>query len=187
MHSVNFTLLFSICLGLGSCANILVVPLVSQSHFRLFEHIFNALVDKGHNLTVISFYKTKEPISNYRDINLSTGDGFEYVSLALDSSKKSRPKLWRSILVCPYFAEKFCEKILQNRNLHSFLKENNTYDLVMVEMFYANCILGIVKKFQAPVVGKLMFRNWKTYKNRKETGILCYWNWNLWFSVKTKI
>lgn len=49
-----------------------VLPFGTKSHFAIGHAIVKALVDAGHEATVISPYPMKKPMKNYRDI--STAD-----------------------------------------------------------------------------------------------------------------
>lgn len=46
-----------------------VLPMGSNSHFAIGNSIIKALVEAGHEATVIAPYPQKKPMKNYRHIN----------------------------------------------------------------------------------------------------------------------
>jgi len=56
-------------------ANILVfAPMPFKSHFTGFRPLFKELASRGHNLTVVSTFPLKTPLSNYTDIPISINE-----------------------------------------------------------------------------------------------------------------
>lgn len=48
-----------------------VLPFPSKSHWFIGHEIIKALVDAGHEATVLAPYPLKEPIRNYEEIDIS--------------------------------------------------------------------------------------------------------------------
>lgn len=61
-----------LCLAVGcNSHNILVfLPLPGWSHYVQVQPIFQALAERGHNLTVLSPFPPKKPIKNFNHIYL---------------------------------------------------------------------------------------------------------------------
>lgn len=137
------------------CYNILVIfPHIGRSHFLCFENLFKTLASKGNNVTVISFFPQTEAVRNYRDIvitddKINSGMGV----LSADMIRHPKHEMYAGMHLIAGFADISCSSILSNKNLHTFLKENNKFDLVMVELFNTNCHLGLAKQFGAPMIG----------------------------------
>lgn len=56
-------------------ANILVfAPMPFKSHFTGFRPLFKELASRGHNLTVVSTFPLKTPLTNYTDIPISINE-----------------------------------------------------------------------------------------------------------------
>lgn len=152
----SFLLIISFKLKVLQCSNILVLATVTaKSHLTIYENLLKELARKGHNLTVISYYPQKEPIPNYRDVCISTGDNYENRRVPLGLPGNTKLSMWLGIFGVAELAHVTCPKLLSHKNVHNFLRENNTFDLILFESFNTNCDLGIAKKFKAPIVGKL--------------------------------
>lgn len=156
----TFRLLFSLVINffISVCEshNILVIfPHFGKSHFIVFEGLFKNLASKGHNVTVISFFPQKTPIPNYRDITITTDDGMTGLGLlTFDMFGHPKHVMYTGADFAGKAGNYACKIFLPHPNLQSFLKENNTFDLVFVELFNTNCHLGLANKFKAPIIGK---------------------------------
>lgn len=57
------------------CENILVfAPMPFKSHFNGFQPLFKELANRGHNLTVMSTFPLKKPLTNYTDIPITVNE-----------------------------------------------------------------------------------------------------------------
>lgn len=135
--------------------NILVLfPHYGKSHFVLYEDLFKQLAERGHNVTVISYFPQKKPLPNYRDVTLNLLNESTQSGLAFNDLANSRFKYYGGISILSFYAEKYCDSGFLTKDFQSFLKENNKYDLLLVQIFNSECFMGLAKKFEAPVVGK---------------------------------
>lgn len=152
--SLKIFILLSFCACYCVGFNILVVfPHSGMSHFKAFEPLFKALAEKGHNVTVISYFPQKKPIPNYRDVYLQNPFiGVE--ALTMDELPRSRLVHYTGPLMISYFGQIDCAKGLQNDNFVKFLREDNKFDVILGEVFNTNCFMGLVKKYKAPLIGK---------------------------------
>ncbi|KAG5887589.1 hypothetical protein JTB14_025748 [Gonioctena quinquepunctata] len=67
--SLNSLLIIVSVIELGDGLNILVImPNMGRSHQLVYEPMFEQLVRRGHNLTVITAFPRKNTIPNWRDI-----------------------------------------------------------------------------------------------------------------------
>lgn len=157
MNVVNiFFVLISVLVPFSKCYNILVIfEIILPSHFKLFSSLFTSLASRGNNVTVISFFPQNESMTNYRDVSL--GEDPPILRIAnMDQIKSPRLEMYGTAFLVADIAEKSCEALLARPNVHEFLKENNSYDLIITEVFHSNCHNGLVKKLKAPVVGKII-------------------------------
>ncbi|XP_023022724.2 UDP-glycosyltransferase UGT5 isoform X1 [Leptinotarsa decemlineata] len=147
--------LFTIIVKVVEGVNILVVfPHEGKSHFMAFQGLFEELAKRGHNLTVISAFPKKTPIPNWRDVSiLEERDHSELIDFSvLTGTKWDRvDNQWMLARV----AERTCKSGMKNENFQNFLKENNEFDLILMEVFNTNCFMGLAKIYQAPVIGML--------------------------------
>lgn len=144
--------MFSLC----QSHNILVVyPHPGKSHFLIYEPLFTALAAKGHNITVISYYPQKKSVPNYRDIVL--GDGSvakspEFLSLELFQNSK-RFKWLDGLFILDNYLKTSCLRGFESENFQQFLKEDNKFDLLLVQYFISECFMGLTKMYGAPYIG----------------------------------
>lgn len=166
-------LLFSF-FSVSESHNILIIyPHVGKSHFMVFEKFFETLANKGHNVTVIGFFPRKIPIPNYRDITITTDDKMTGLGLlTIDMFQNPRHAMFTGADLVADLADYACKPFLVHPNLKNFLKENNTFDLVFVELFNTNCHLGLANKFKAPIIGKWTYNYIKFYRRKRYKVVL---------------
>lgn len=128
----------------------------ARSHFYPFDTIIKGLADKGHQVTVISFYGRETPHPNIEDIILrkigATSDGVQTSSQEMfqfnecpNISHDKGFKLLRE------FANISCNDMF-SKPFQNFLHSNKSYDLLILEAFSTDCYLGLVDKFKAPLI-----------------------------------
>lgn len=146
-----------ISLKVSHSENILVIcPFYGRSHFWVFEPLFKELAVRNHNVTVISHFPQRTPIPNFRDVNVANDSAFTSSQPRYSRDKTSRFLVWILMPLILDFSMKSCDSVLTHQNLRNFLNENNKFDVILYEPFVTNCFLGIAKKFEAPIIGKLL-------------------------------
>lgn len=128
-----------------------------KSHFMIYSSVFTGLASRGHNVTVVSYSPSKEvPIPNYRDISLSrpcTKKGSEVLSLELFKNA-NRLKWLQGLFILENYIGNSCSGTFEVENFQNFLKEDHDYDVVLMQYFISECFTGLLKKINAPVIGK---------------------------------
>lgn len=141
MKYLSFLISLSVC----ECYNILVIfPHFGRSHFNTYEFLFKTLAAKEHNVTVISFFPQKKPIPYYNDVPITSEENLTGLEkLTLDMFR--HPKFVMHTV--PFFARDLanhaCSIFLSNSNLQNFIKQNNKFDVILLELFNTNCHMGI--------------------------------------------
>lgn len=160
MCKVVKTLFFlSFLVTFSQCHNILVVfPHYGKSHFLLYERLLKVLASRGNNVTVISYFPQKRPIPNYTDIPLELKDGATTGGVAFSDVMHSRLKVYAGVFILQRYTEKLCKNGLENEKLHTFLKEKNKFDVILLQFFISECFMGMLQQYDAPVIGKLIYR-----------------------------
>ncbi|KAF5280027.1 hypothetical protein FQA39_LY05408 [Lamprigera yunnana] len=131
--------------------NILAVfPHNGKSHFYFFQPLLKGLAKYGHNVTVLSHFPQINVSRNYRDVSLMNPKLFHSTALELDMNDLSD---FSKIINLLHAGQKMCESGLTAPSVTEFLKENNYFDLVLVEYFVSSCYLGFAHKYKAPVIG----------------------------------
>ncbi|KAJ8918834.1 hypothetical protein NQ315_011120 [Exocentrus adspersus] len=123
----------------------------ATSHFTLGFRLMKELADRGHEVTMVSPFPRKEPIANYTDVPVESMDE------ALDEFRKDFFKrhqmcFTRQIKFLHKMAYSLTEKLLSHKTFQELLKSEAKFDLVIVEYFLAEALLGVGKVFNAPVV-----------------------------------
>lgn len=132
-------------------------PYPGKSHFDVFVRFFEALAQKGHNVTVLNHYPRADRMKNYRDIQIAGKDAFMRLDISsmLDLKNikaKSRLVTYLQLFILEKLTETQCEIGFSSEAVQNFLKENNHFDLAITEYFNSDCFLTIAKKFDIPVV-----------------------------------
>lgn len=154
---VRFVLLIFIVSDSYSYNILVIFPHQGRSHFNSFAKLFKELSVRGHNVTVISQFPLEQPLSNYRDIKISK----DKVGVIQTASSKFdfatlNPNRNFQKYVIPFLLSEWgqdaCEIGLSSENVHSFLREENHFDVAIIEYFNTDCFLSISKKFKVPTV-----------------------------------
>lgn len=137
--------------------NILVLfPYPGKSHFDSFALLFKTLAQKGHNVTVLSFFPSQQAISNYRDVDIEELEKFNptlpHMFDIKTTNRKSRLLKYAMIFLLEKLGEMSCEIALSSKSVKDFLQEENKFDVILLEYFNSDCFLTIAKKFNAPVI-----------------------------------
>lgn len=141
-------------------------PHTGKSHQMVFDPLLLKLAEKGHHVTVASFFPQKHPPANYTDISF---EGIASIGLeVLDLSWYENPSIIMQIPIVGHVVKQLsdfnmlagmalnvCSKAVDWPPLKEALKKE--YDVVLVENFNSDCMLGLlhVYEIRAPVVALL--------------------------------
>lgn len=133
-------------------------PVPVKSHFYAFSPIVKELANRGHDVTVLSYFPLQKPLNNYKDISLGNyemfyNNSFSKYFLSLKYlPAKSRVAKYLNPLFLTLTGSIICEYILSSPGLKELFKSNQTFDLVILEQFNVECFTAITNKLGAPVV-----------------------------------
>ncbi|XP_052750704.1 uncharacterized protein LOC113512976 [Galleria mellonella] len=152
LNLVTFAIFILVQTLTTSAYNILAIfPYQGKSHFIVFKVFLEELANRGHNVTVISYFPEKQPRSNYHDISLDQN---------VKPIEDSTPVVDRSYLylfgISYYLTSRGvenCETLLANEQVQRLIKDKPKFDVVVMEQFVSDCGLGIAYKLKASVVG----------------------------------
>ncbi|KAK5643188.1 hypothetical protein RI129_007033 [Pyrocoelia pectoralis] len=154
---MKILLILSILVTLGSAEqtyNILgIFPHNLVSHQMMFDPIMKKLANKGHTVTVISYFPQEKPMKNYRDITLEDSSVELLNSIPLPSSNESSFNLYYEFYYMLELGQHFCEVGVKSATIRELLNSDERFDLVVTELFTNNCLFAFAHKFNAPVVG----------------------------------
>ncbi|XP_025419747.1 UDP-glucuronosyltransferase 2B7-like [Sipha flava] len=162
--SITFLLLFSCyCSGLPNVrpSNILVfLPTPVKSHFGSFKPLLEALVTRGHNLTLVSPFALSPTADD--------GSPLLYTHVRVNHNKKvSGPNFldrnsftnWLPMyMLTLWLGPHITRGALENEVVKDFvLNDAGQYDLVVVENFFHEGFVSLGYKYGVPVVQLLSF------------------------------
>ncbi|XP_025829209.1 UDP-glucuronosyltransferase 2B1-like [Agrilus planipennis] len=122
-----------------------------KSHHWVFDPLLRKLAEKGHDVTVISFFPQKTKIPRFTDISLEnlTYIGFEVWNL----TRVQRTMMQTAVHLLELSAKRTCAAVLPSPQIKEFLKGNLTYDVILTELFNTNCFMYVAAKVNAPIIG----------------------------------
>ncbi|KAL0831553.1 hypothetical protein ABMA28_002344 [Loxostege sticticalis] len=141
-------------------------PHTGKSHQMVFEPLLHTLAERGHHVTVVSFFPLKDPPENYTDVSLEgiARVGLEVVDLSFFENNHFISKalgvdnILRQMLDLHQLVEMAlgtCSKLVNWPPLAAALRKD--YDVILVENFNSDCMLGLSHIYgqKAPVVALL--------------------------------
>lgn len=143
-----------------------IFPHSGKSHMVAFSPLMQGLAEKGHNVTVISYFPLEKSFPNYNDVDLNDKIPEETFTINMTNVHLSK---WTQIGI-PFLliklAEKNCVKGLNSEGVRNFLHTKPKIDVIIVEMFNSDCFLSFSDKLSAPVVGVSSSPIFYWYQNR---------------------
>ncbi|KAF7988260.1 hypothetical protein HCN44_007792 [Aphidius gifuensis] len=154
---VNIVVLFFIIIKIDNCIGYRILalfPLNVKSHFKMYERLMKGLVERGHQVDVISSLPLDTPIKNYTDIVLDPiasdhTDEFTYDLLPLYNG------LSQFEIIATKAGNDICDGILRNSKVQDIINNpptNPPYDLIIMELAAGNCFIAFGHKLNIPVV-----------------------------------
>ncbi|XP_055628473.1 UDP-glycosyltransferase UGT5-like [Toxorhynchites rutilus septentrionalis] len=133
-----------------------VFPTSSRSHYIVGSALMKALAKKGHQVTVISPFPQKKPLENYRDI--TTIEVLEAVKPTLDNILSFVQKgIYESIKETYKFGHLITNSTMNDPAVVKLIDSNEKFDLVVLEMFMNDAMLGFAHHFKTPCVAMSTF------------------------------
>ncbi|KAK6637113.1 hypothetical protein RUM43_010787 [Polyplax serrata] len=154
--SVVVVLLVSI-VGLTRSANILVIlPTPAFSHQSFYRTYLLGLHSRGHNLTVATPNPIQNPnMTGYREIDLNYAYAHlsEALVAAFGTSKLVRMNPAVYFLLATKVVDILCNKILADDNLMSLYRNNEKFDLLVIEWGINYCFYPFEKLSDGKLIG----------------------------------
>ncbi|KAL4715318.1 hypothetical protein ACJJTC_004770 [Scirpophaga incertulas] len=137
-----------------------------KSHQMVFEPLLRKLAERGHHVTVASFFPLQEPLENYTDVSLEgianlgvetidlnwyEGSNVVYKMLGVDAMVKQL----LDIDPLADMALEVCSKLVSWPPLADVLRKE--YDVILLENFNSDCMLGLTHVYgkKAPTISLL--------------------------------
>lgn len=115
-----------------------------------------ALASKGHEVTVISPFPQNKPLKNYRDIttNQIWTDMKPFLTNLLDMHKQG---ILESITKVNAKGQLLTNSTLTDPAVVSLIESNEKFDLIVLEIFINDAMIGFCYHFKAPCIGLSTF------------------------------
>ncbi|KAH8343683.1 hypothetical protein KR059_004434, partial [Drosophila kikkawai] len=134
-------------------ARVLVIsPFESYSQCLLITPYVQALVDRGHELTVIHAFQHCQPIGNVTYIrifdNMNVCSEFAELTIITRSISK-----WEECTSLTRLMINAALNVLNNMEVRKLIQSNTTFDLLIVEPTYTDVLFGFATQFNAQLIG----------------------------------
>ncbi|XP_023717901.1 UDP-glucuronosyltransferase 1-8 [Cryptotermes secundus] len=127
-----------------------VFPIPAKSHNIVFSALTRELARRGHQVTVISPFREKNPIPNLTEIEVKLDLTDDFSGNLFNLRHKGTLELSRSQWKS---APAFCVSIFQHPQVQTFIhSKHHHFDAIIVETFANECVLGFAHKFQALII-----------------------------------
>ncbi|XP_046736273.1 UDP-glucosyltransferase 2-like [Diprion similis] len=140
-----------------------VFPLLAKSHYLMCEQLMKGLAKRGHVVDVVSPFPLKKPFPNYNEIiNLEGFVAGLHNNLTYDFALSNLLDKPIVPLIATAYGNDLCDlmalpefqKLIKNQ------EKDSPYDLVIVELFGANCYAALGQHFKVPVVAVVTSAIW---------------------------
>uniref|UniRef100_A0ABD2WSR0 UDP-glucuronosyltransferase n=1 Tax=Trichogramma kaykai TaxID=54128 RepID=A0ABD2WSR0_9HYME len=130
-----------------------VFPFAGKSHNIIFESLMKSLAKHGHQVDVVTHFPLTEPTKNYNDIinlngtmeNLVNNYTVEFIN-QISGEIVDLIALSYGNRICDFMGLPEMQKLIKGP------RKNSSYDVVITELFGANCYIGLGRAFKVPVV-----------------------------------
>ncbi|XP_070065012.1 uncharacterized protein [Drosophila virilis] len=128
-------------------------PHPGVSHFHFFQPIMHALAEAGHDVSVVSHFPAKNPPIRYKDFPLT---GTEKLTNSVDLKFFEKRPFYNHFIeffLLHEWGKEACNLTLRSEALQTVLKRKaGYYDVIVLEQFNTDCMMGVAHQLQAPVV-----------------------------------
>ncbi|XP_028128387.1 UDP-glycosyltransferase UGT5 isoform X2 [Diabrotica virgifera virgifera] len=155
MYYIKFiVLILSAFIIIPRCDSLNVLFMITffgPSHFLVFKPLAEELSRRGHNVTVIVNSKISES-DHYRAISIADDSVKPGDIIPMSLFSGTRFDQYKRATAQAEYSKMNCLRMGSNK-FQNFLKENNTFDVIVAEVFNTNCFFGLMKIYDAPIVG----------------------------------
>ncbi|CAH1976932.1 unnamed protein product [Acanthoscelides obtectus] len=149
LKNTQIIFIFLLLIGKHDGAKILgLFPNFGYSQFILGDALLSELARKGHEITVISAFKPKESLPNYRTVLLDLPQS------ECNFFEPSSSNLFGEVIGFNQLFLDVSETVLSNAVFQEFIRRSNeTFDLAIVELFGSESQLAVARHFNCPLIG----------------------------------
>ncbi|XP_021918141.1 UDP-glucuronosyltransferase 2B14-like [Zootermopsis nevadensis] len=145
-------LVASVCIGDSKSARILgLFNFNGRSHFVMFEALLKGLAARGHQVHVVGHFPQKNPVPNYTDISVEGSIPAVFNNFTVPGAVEFG-KYDNVLRFVFQTSVDMCEILMEHPKLQELLHSNETYDLIITELFAVDCLIGFSHRFKAPFI-----------------------------------
>ncbi|XP_069681750.1 UDP-glycosyltransferase UGT5-like isoform X2 [Periplaneta americana] len=138
------------CISSATCSRILAIfPYVGKSHHDVYTPYLQQLAARGHEIVVVSHFPQDSPFQNLTDISIKGSVNMPPVQVISFQMLESVGPI-QDIMILREIGQLHCESILPLPQVQQL--RNQTFDLIITELFITDCFLGLVHGFNAPFI-----------------------------------
>jgi hypothetical protein len=127
-------------------------PFMAKSHFIVGNSLMKGLAKAGHEVTVVSAFPNKGPIDNYTFIDVS--EILEAMKSKM-SSLLDMPDLGILEIISDIYDMGIfiTNHTMNNPKVKTLIASDQKFDVIIVEIFLSEALIGFGHHFKAPVIG----------------------------------
>jgi len=126
----------------------------AKSHYIVGHALMKGLAEAGHEVTIITPFKEKNPIKNYEEVYLkhSLEEAIKGTRAGNFLNFNNMP-FWKLAKVLADVSNNFTINAIRDEAFQQFLREDRQFDLVIAEVFVGDALMALGHYFNAPVIG----------------------------------
>ncbi|GAB0093834.1 UDP-glucuronosyltransferase [Sergentomyia squamirostris] len=135
-----------------------------KSHYILGAALMKGLAEAGHNVTIVAPFRHPDPLPNMKEAVITTLPFIDVSKQFLrDDPKNFISQIHDFIDLLINMTELF----FKDPAFVDLMERREKYDVIITEIFLTDCLLGIGKHFDAPIIGFSTFgaSKWNTDLN----------------------
>jgi glucuronosyltransferase len=117
----------------------------------MFEALLKGLAARGHQVHVVGHFPQKKQITNYIDISVE-GSLHTLVNNVTVPSAVTLGTFFNGVVFSFKNLIDKCEKVFEHSKVQELIKSNDTFDLIITELYGPDCFLGFSQRFNAPLI-----------------------------------
>ncbi|XKL67571.1 hypothetical protein PGB90_003062 [Kerria lacca] len=129
-----------------------IFPTYSKSHYLMNQPITKGLAARGHNVTIISHFKSESNLNNYEEIIF--GDNLRsFVDTVTINEAREMNRLLNHLSQALTMEYESCLNILKSHFLQKIIKsKEKSFDLIIAELYYSTCYNLLAYYLNIPLI-----------------------------------
>ncbi len=145
-----YILLFSLIAASNGAKILALLPANITSHYIIFDSIMTELASRGHDVTVVNTFPKTAKLQNFTDVDVRDC-AIVPPDLFILHHAHRRQNPWRQLSVTISMNDRL-KPVLTCPPVQDLLLSNTKFNLVITEIFGGDLMLGIAKRFEAPII-----------------------------------